>query len=56
MPNLGNDISKCEGKECPLRDTCYRYTVKADEFMQAYGSYWRDLEEKNKCKYYWEDE
>lgn len=31
-----SDISKCEGKGCPLKDTCFRYTVQADPEYQSY--------------------
>lgn len=29
------DISKCSGENCPLRDTCTRYTAPAS-YWQAY--------------------
>ena len=29
------DISKCEGTDCPLKNDCYRYRVKASD-MQYY--------------------
>lgn len=30
------DISMCTGEDCKLRDTCYRFTAKPNEFMQSY--------------------
>ena len=30
------DISKCEGKGCPIKDKCYRFTAKANDFYQAW--------------------
>ena len=30
------DISMCEGKGCPLRETCYLHTAKPNEYRQAY--------------------
>ena len=30
------DISKCEGGNCPAKNHCYRYTVKADSLRQSY--------------------
>jgi hypothetical protein len=35
--NLKNmaDITKCSGIGCPLKEKCYRFTAKADEY-QAY--------------------
>lgn len=49
-----SDISKCKGTKCPLRETCYRYTAKASEFMQSYfvGTPY-DKKDKD-CEYYWE--
>lgn len=49
------DISKCDsklknGKTCPLRDRCFRYTAPADKYLQAYleAPY---SEEKGECPY-----
>jgi len=47
-----SDISKCAGKGCPLKETCYRYTAP-DSQRQAYANFeyldgW--------CYYYWEIE
>ena len=30
------DIKKCKGTNCPIKQNCYRYTAKEDEFYQAY--------------------
>lgn len=30
------DITKCEGKNCPLKESCYRYTAKDNEYRQSY--------------------
>jgi hypothetical protein len=30
------DITKCEGKDCPLKESCYRYTAIDSEYRQAY--------------------
>lgn len=49
------DISKCVGVDCPLRDTCYRYTSKPDKYWQSYGDFSFD-KENNECKYYWKNE
>ena len=27
------DISKCTGTECPIKETCYRYTASASEYQ-----------------------
>jgi len=30
------DITKCSDEECPMKETCYRYTAKANEYRQSY--------------------
>jgi hypothetical protein len=30
------DIAKCNGEDCKKRDTCYRYTAKANPWAQCY--------------------
>lgn len=45
------DITKCEGANCPIKENCYRYTAKANEFRQ---SYFTDPPIKDgKCEMYW---
>ena len=46
------DISKCNGTNCPLKETCYRYTSEPNEHWQAYGDFSYN-EETNECEYYW---
>jgi hypothetical protein len=29
------DISMCKGEDCPLKETCYRYTAESSDY-QAY--------------------
>ena len=44
------DISKCTGEECPLKETCYRFTSPAG----MYQSFFMTPPIKNgKCEYYW---
>jgi hypothetical protein len=31
-----SDITMCEGQDCPLRESCYRYTAQPNPFRQAY--------------------
>ena len=49
------DITKCEGRQCELKDTCYRYTSKASEFRQSYFTspplYINKIGE-HQCEYY----
>lgn len=30
------DITMCEGKECPLKEKCYRFKTKPNEYRQSY--------------------
>ena len=45
------DISMCSGEECPLRETCYRYTAEANDHRQ----FWFSVApfKEGTCKYYW---
>jgi hypothetical protein len=46
------DISKCVGRNCSIKDTCYRYLAK-DGYWQAYFHGESGLnEEKTECKYH----
>jgi len=48
------DISKCTGKWCKSKETCYRYTAKASMVWQSYSDFWRDTDNnENKCSHYW---
>ena len=48
------DITKCEGKNCPLKDMCYRYTAK-EGIWQSYFTEipgeWK--EDKFSCDMFW---
>ena len=44
------DISMCKGKDCPLKETCYRYTAESSD----YQSYFTEVPfENDKCEFYW---
>lgn len=45
------DISMCKNTECPLKDTCYRFTATPSEPVQSYSDFKYD--EKKGCDYYW---
>jgi hypothetical protein len=30
------DITMCKGNYCPLKESCYRYTAKPNEYRQSY--------------------
>lgn len=45
------DITMCEGRDCPIKESCYRYTAKPNEFRQ---SYFVDTPYKDgECEHYW---
>lgn len=44
------DISKCDGKDCPKKETCYRFTAPSSKYRQ---SYIMPKERGDKCKMYW---
>jgi len=51
------DITKCKGKDCPLKETCYRYTAKASG-MQSYFSDDKVCvidDNHVSCEHYWSD-
>ena len=48
---MSHDITKCQDEECPMKSTCYRYMVKADNLFQSYFS--ESPREDDKCDYYW---
>lgn len=45
------DITMCNGKGCPLKDTCYRYKAKPDELWQSY--FMEEPYEDGDCREYW---
>lgn len=54
------DITKCDGKECTMKETCWRYKAP----KEYYQSYFTESPHKNKvdeddntiCELYWEIE
>lgn len=46
------DISMCSGKECDLKEKCYRYTAPKSMYMQSYFSN-PPKDEKGDCDYFW---
>lgn len=43
------DISKCDGKDCPLKETCYRYTAPDS----GWQSYLEPTKRGKDCEHYW---
>ena len=46
------DITMCKGKECPIKDTCYRYTAKASDYQSYFSEIPYDFKKKE-CDNYW---
>ena len=46
------DISKCEGKDCPLKYKCYRFTCIGDSYSQSY--FMEPPYKDGKCDYFME--
>jgi hypothetical protein len=53
------DMTKCsgehEGKVCPRRDTCYRFTAKPNESWQSYFAIAPFYNWNEDCEYYYRD-
>jgi len=45
------DITKCSGENCPMKESCYRFTAEAGQ-MQSY--FIEPPIKDGKCEYYWE--
>lgn len=54
------DISMCFGKDCPMKESCYRFTAKPNEYSQSYFQeppfIQTESDEQPTCEYYWEIE
>ena len=46
------DITMCKGKDCPLIESCYRYTTDVSE-CQSYFT--ESPFENGRCEVYWGD-
>lgn len=49
-----SDITKCEGTNCPLKETCYRFTAPMSEYRQSMFVE-TPLKLDGTCDEYWED-
>ena len=45
------DISKCKGQDCPLKETCYRFTSKASDWQSYFSETPYDAT-TNSCDYH----
>ncbi len=43
-----SDISKCSGIKCPIKSTCKRYLINANEYWQSYS----EFKYYNGCEFY----
>ena len=46
------DITMCEGKNCDLSITCYKYTATPSQYRQSYFT--ESPIENGECEHYWE--
>ena len=44
------DITMCKDKECPMKEKCYRFTARVNEFRQSYFA--ESPREWDKCDYF----
>lgn len=45
------DIAMCEGGDCPIKETCYRFTAKPSAYRQSYFSV--PPIKDGECSHYW---
>lgn len=45
------DISMCNGTDCPIKETCYRYTATPTPHWQAYSDF-KFSEQLNVCEFF----
>jgi hypothetical protein len=45
------DITMCSGKDCPLKDSCYRFNAKKSDFRQSY--FVNTPLKDGKCHFFW---
>ena len=68
MNKMSSDLTKCSGLECPIKESCFRFTSQAEPLYQSYfveipGKWEDDTEPINsgcekvvknwKCDMYW---
>ena len=45
------DICKCEGKDCPLKDKCFRFQKRSNSYETYFTSIPFDVKKKS-CKFF----
>ena len=49
------DITKCYGTDCPMKDTCYRFTATMGTRQSMFTNVpFTFVNGEFECKYYWE--
>lgn len=48
------DITKCNGTNCPNKETCYRFTAPSSEYRQSFFVE-VPLKSDNTCDEYWKE-
>ncbi len=46
------DITKCSGENCPMKESCYRFTAESEGIGQTY--FIEPPIKDGKCEHYWE--
>lgn len=51
------DITMCSGTDCPIKESCYRFTASASEYKQSYFFLppGKLVDNKFTCEMYWGD-
>lgn len=47
------DISMCKGDECPIKESCYRFTAKPSEYTQSWFVDVPYSKVMERCDYHW---
>lgn len=47
------DISKCKGKGCPHKESCWRYLAPSDRYWQSFCEFEKGINKTGKCSDYW---
>jgi hypothetical protein len=48
------DISMCSGRDCPMKQNCYRFTAKASDYQSFFMN--PPIKEDGTCDYFWNNE
>ncbi len=48
------DISKCMGKNCEIKENCYRFTA-IDSYWQSYFMQTPEKDKNGKCLEFWDN-